>query len=112
MNSQRIGIIGSGSMAVERIRAFQQRLGNVVGFVGRESERTRDLARSMDIRHYPTQQSLLADVDAIVVCLPNHLHAASATDALVYGKHVLVEYPLCCTPGELSELQSAASRAE
>jgi hypothetical protein len=38
-----------------------------------------------------------ADVDAIVVCIPPHLHAEITTATLQAGKHVLCEKPLCRT---------------
>jgi predicted dehydrogenase len=112
MSTWRIGIIGSGAMAAERLGAFRQRAADVVGFAARNSERARTLSSSLRVKHHVDWQSLLADVDAVVICLPNHLHASAALDALASRKHVLVEYPLCCNFDELSRLQRAAVAAD
>lgn len=38
------------------------------------------------------------DLDAVVICTPNHLHEEMAIAALRAGKHVFVERPLALTP--------------
>jgi predicted dehydrogenase len=49
-------------------------------------------------------------VDAVVVSLPNDLHAAYAREALQAGLHVAVEKPLCMTGAEARELAQLAER--
>jgi predicted dehydrogenase len=51
-------------------------------------------------------------VDAVVVSLPNDLHAAHAREALLAGLHVAVEKPLCVTGAEARELAQLAERQE
>ena len=61
----------------------------------------------------PSFGQVLADsaVDAVIVCTPNGLHAEQARAALEAGKHVAVEFPLACTPGQARELfEIAAAR--
>ena len=47
-------------------------------------------------------QAVLADdrVDVVDLCVPGHLHATMAIEALAAGKHVLVEKPLANTVSE------------
>jgi UDP-N-acetylglucosamine 3-dehydrogenase len=51
------------------------------------------------------------DVDAVVVCTPNSLHAEIAVAAAEAGKHVLVEKPMGCTVDECDRMVAAASSA-
>ena len=48
------------------------------------------------------------DVDGVVVCTPNRLHAEMAVAAAEAGKHVLVEKPMACTVDEADRMIDAA----
>ena len=50
-------------------------------------------------------------VDAILLCLPHHLHLPFAVAAIEAGKHVLVEKPMALTEGEGREMVEAAAAA-
>jgi predicted dehydrogenase len=52
-----------------------------------------------------------ADLDAVVVCTPNHLHEEMAIAALDAGKHVFVERPLATTSAGAARVVRAAERA-
>ncbi len=54
-------------------------------------------------------QSLLAraDIAAVVIAVPTHLHASIATDAFAAGKHVYLEKPLCANADEADPLLAA-----
>lgn len=51
-----------------------------------------------------------SDIDAIVVCLPNHLHAPVAIQAARAGKHVLVEKPMADTAEDARLMAETARR--
>jgi len=51
-----------------------------------------------------------ADIDAVSVCLPNHLHAPVAMEALEAGKHVLVEKPMARDATEAAQMADTAQR--
>jgi predicted dehydrogenase len=51
------------------------------------------------------------DVDALVVALPDDLHAPAALTALQLGKHVYLETPVARSHGEAQSLAQAALRA-
>ncbi len=53
-----------------------------------------------------------AEVEAVAVCLPNHLHAEATVAALGAKKHVLVEKPIATTLAEADAMIAAAKAHE
>jgi predicted dehydrogenase len=51
------------------------------------------------------------DLDAVVICTPNHLHEELAIAALDAGKHVFVERPLALAPDGARRVVEAGRRA-
>ncbi len=70
-------------------------------------------ARYKPAASYPTHTALLADpsVDAVVIATPHSSHYDLARDALLAGKHVLVEKPLTLDAAEAHELKRLAAAA-
>ena len=52
-----------------------------------------------------------ADVDAVDICLPHHLHADAILAAAAAGKHILCEKPMCISLAEADEIVTAVDRA-
>jgi len=98
-------------MAGQRADAFAALGAEVAAIHSRSAERARALVERHGARFCGRTADLWPLVDAVVVCAPNALHAGLALEALGEGKHVLVEYPLCVSAGELAELERAARRA-
>lgn len=65
------------------------------------------------VAKYADLAALLADpaIDLVDICLPPHLHAATAIAALQHGKHVFVEKPLGLTAAECNQMVKAADKA-
>ena len=51
-----------------------------------------------------------ADIDAVDICLPHHLHADAILAAADAGKHILCEKPLCLTARKPSRSRSPFAR--
>jgi predicted dehydrogenase len=49
-------------------------------------------------------------IDAVIVTVPDHMHAAAAMHAMSLGKHVYVQKPLAHTVWECRQLMNAAQR--
>ncbi len=85
MKRVRVGMIGAGFAAKLHAHAWRRVYGvdvEIVASASSSSERT-----AADVIARP-------DVDVVDLCVPNHLHAPLAFDALRAGKHVVVEKPL------------------
>ena len=70
----------------------------VISVVGRELDKTREVAAKYGIEHATTDlaDSLKIDqLDAVILATPTQLHASQTLACLEAGKHVQVEIPLC-----------------
>jgi predicted dehydrogenase len=101
----RIGLVGTGFVAAIHTHALRPLAGRatISAVTSLRAERAEAFARRHGIPVVaPTFADLLArsDVDAVDLCVPNHLHAAMAIAAARAGKHVICEKPLTGYFGE------------
>jgi predicted dehydrogenase len=112
-----IGVIGGGLVAQAVHLPLLQRLNSrfrVVALAEPDSDTRGSVAARHAIgRAYPDHRALLeaGGVEAAIVCSPDATHAQVVIDALDAGLHVLVEKPLCVTPGEGDRIVAARDRA-
>jgi 2-hydroxy-4-carboxymuconate semialdehyde hemiacetal dehydrogenase len=69
----------------------------VVSLIGRELDKTQDVAKKFGVAHVTTnlEESLARkDVDAVILCTPTQMHAAQGIACMKAGKHVQIEIPL------------------
>jgi predicted dehydrogenase len=50
-------------------------------------------------------------IDAVVICLPHHLHAPAILDSVAAGKHVLCEKPMCIDLAEADRIVDAVNKS-
>jgi 2-hydroxy-4-carboxymuconate semialdehyde hemiacetal dehydrogenase len=95
----KVALAGAGAFGLKHLDAIKNIDGvEVISLVGRELDKTRDVAAKYGIAHATTDlaESLaLSEVGAVILCTPTPLHAAQAVACLEAGKHVQVEIPLC-----------------
>jgi predicted dehydrogenase len=75
-------------------------------------ERAEAAARESEIPHVfdRLDDMLAADLDAVFVATPDHLHAGHAIAALKAGKHVLSEIPMATSREEVTEILALTER--
>lgn len=113
--SVHIAVVGCGQIADVHFKAIASlKNAQLVATVDSELERARQAAAAYRAQRATTDyDEILADdsIDAVVLCLPHHLHAPFAIAAVRAGKHVLVEKPMALNEKEGQEMVEAAERA-
>ena len=111
----RIGIIGLRNNGMNHARiAAGLDCCRLTAAADVDSERTEAAAELADgVKTYADAKALLADpdVEAVVLSVPNHLHAPFSIAALEVGKHVLAEKPMAMTVAEARDMIAARDRA-
>ena len=104
----RVSILGAGNWGKNLVRVFCQLLG-VQNVVVCDPDRTRLQAA---VEAHPglkvSTDPVFNDVDAVVVATPAVTHYPLVREALLAGKHVLVEKPLAMSSKEAEELVDLA----
>jgi 2-hydroxy-4-carboxymuconate semialdehyde hemiacetal dehydrogenase len=106
----RIALAGAGAFGVKHLDALKLIPDvQVTSVVGRELDKTQEVARKYGIGHVTTDLNdtlARSDVDAVILATPTQMHAAQSLACLKAGKHVQVEIPLC---DKLAEGQAVAA---
>lgn len=111
MTSVRIGVIGAGSIAQGHARAIGETTGEIVAIADIDAVTRRSFASEFDVPGtYEDYETMLdeASLDAVLVSVPNHLHAPCTIAALERNVDVLVEKPLARTLDEARTIEQAA----
>jgi len=110
----RVGIIGLGWPGVMHARGYAAAGSfKVVAVADLIPERRRTVMAEHEVsREFSEGEDLLADktIDAVSVCVPNHLHAPMALAALRSGKHVICELPVALSVQEARRMADAAEK--
>ncbi len=107
-----IASIGAGGKATTDIRACAE-TENIVALCDVDSKRAAAIFSQFDkAPQYKDYRVMLdkehAKIDAVIVTIPDFMHAAAALTAMQLGKHVYVQKPLAHTIAECRMLQEAA----
>jgi 2-hydroxy-4-carboxymuconate semialdehyde hemiacetal dehydrogenase len=94
----KVALAGAGAFGIKHLDGIKNIDGvEVVSLIGRELDKTKEVAAKYNIPHVTTDLSeslKLADLDAVILCTPTQMHASQAIECLKAGKHVQVEIPL------------------
>ena len=110
-----LGIVGCGVIAETYLRALTGPCANewrLAAVSDLNLERARSVTAGTGASVYGSLEELLADpgVDAVVVLVPNYLHAQTAIQAMEAGKPVLVEKPMATTLDDCDRMIATAER--
>lgn len=111
----RIGLIGAGGIAGAHVAGYLRNPETItfaaVADPVRESAEKR--AGDTGATIYADYETMLAraEIDAVDICLPHHLHRDAIVAAARAGKHILCEKPLCLTAREAAEVSDAVRSA-
>jgi predicted dehydrogenase len=111
-SKMKVAIIGLGKVAELHVHALKQISPSIfAGGWSRSNERAREFCSRLGGTAYLSLDQLLADeeVEAILVATSTASHFAFAKSALLAGKHVLLEKPLCESPQQIKELAAIAA---
>jgi predicted dehydrogenase len=111
----KVGLIGGGGIVDAHIRGYRTyadlievtAVADVIDETARRRAAELGAAAYTDFR----QMILEADLDAVDICLPHHLHAEAIVSAAQAGKHILCEKPLCLTVEQAIQVHQAVRTA-
>ncbi|MSP35369.1 MAG: Gfo/Idh/MocA family oxidoreductase [Limnohabitans sp.] len=94
----KVALAGAGAFGIKHLVGIKNIEGvEVVSLIGREFNKTKEVADKYGIGHVTTDLSdslALPEVDAVILCTPTQMHASQSIACLKAGKHVQVEIPL------------------
>ncbi len=114
LNVAFIGVGGQGAADIDSVTRAEEV--NVVALCDVDETRLNNAGKKFpDAKHYRDYRKLLEtekSVDAVVIAIPDHSHAAATMMALKLGRHVYCEKPLTRTVKEARAVALAAREAK
>ncbi|HRU04808.1 MAG TPA: Gfo/Idh/MocA family oxidoreductase [Candidatus Brocadiia bacterium] len=115
----RLGFIGCGGISKAHALGVLEHKSVVKAValcdVNEAARKTRNAQLGGGLAEYSAWTDMLAkekdNLDAVVICLPHHLHKQAIVDACAAGKHVLCEKPLCMTLAEADAIAAAVEQS-
>ena len=111
----KIGVIGTSVISEWLINTYKECDQTILALYSRSLEKGNKFAKEHGIeRVYTRIEDLMndADVEVIYVASPNSLHFEQAKMALIHGKNVIIEKPICSNEKELNELIDLAHKKQ
>jgi myo-inositol 2-dehydrogenase/D-chiro-inositol 1-dehydrogenase len=110
----RFGLIGYGLWGTHHAQAIRKAPGAMLSAIACDSLQTQAAAKAdfPDVPVFHGYRHLLekAEIDAVDIVVPNHLHAEIGVAALEAGRDVLLEKPMALSVQECDRLIEAAGR--
>jgi predicted dehydrogenase len=111
----RVGLIGAGGIAGAHVKGYLANpdVVQLVAVADPVEASALKRAEPAGAAVFDSYQRMLAeaDIDAVDICLPHHLHRDAIVAAAAAGKHILCEKPLCLSVEEAAEVTAAVESA-
>jgi len=110
----RTALVGCGRISTPHLKAItgQPGFGTLVAVADNDLGRAREMGALFGAAHaVQSLEEILAidDVEAVILCTPNAVHAAQVAQVLAAGRHVLVEKPYSETVAEAEHITALAA---
>ena len=108
-----VGIIGAGITGTRHARIYSElEHARLYGVADIDEKKASEVASKYDAKAFQDYRKMLeaAEVDAIHITTPDHLHTEPVLAALEAGKHVLVEKPMATTVDDARQVVATAQR--
>jgi predicted dehydrogenase len=114
LKTWKIGIIGAGGISEQHLEAINLEprvTAAAIADVSLETARLRASRHQIPAVYSDYREMLQREeMDAVIVCVPNFLHAPVTLAALASGKHVLCEKPMAVTVEQAESMAEMAKR--
>jgi predicted dehydrogenase len=109
----RLGVIGTGSLGFHHARILSMMPGVAMrGIHDSNVARLDEVAAQLNVRAHGTPESLLDDVDAVVIAVPTIAHEDVALAGIERGVHILIEKPIAHSLEAADRIVAAADAAD
>ena len=108
----KIAVLGAGHLGKIHLRLIQEIPEyELIGFYDPDPATAAAVVELMGIKHYPSLELLMQEVDVVDIVTPTVNHYECAVKALRLSKHVFIEKPLANTLVEAKEMMELAKEA-
>ncbi len=113
MNKIRVGVIGLGFIGEKHAQIYSSsKACNLVAVCDTNQELSEETARKLDCKTFSDYMEIISSdhIDAVSICLPEHMHVHAAVEAAEHGKQILLEKPLAMSFSDCDTIIKAARR--
>lgn len=108
----RVAVVGTGAMGTHHARVFSRCDGaSLAGVFDTSPAASLRVATAVDAQPFASLEEAIDGAELVVIATPIDTHRSIAQRALLAGRSVLVEKPLCASSAEAYSLVAAAERA-
>jgi predicted dehydrogenase len=112
----KVCVVGLGRVARSHLAGMREvpEAVEITGVVSSDQEKRKAVAAEFSVpRTYATLSDALQDpeIEAVDLCIPNHVHLKATVQSAEAGKHILVEKPMANTVRDCRRMIGAADKA-